>query len=169
MIDADTAAGTLSKHPERLEELSLKMARLLKKLHTTEFEEGKLPDAKDIMRDRMQLPLRKGLITAEDKAAIDGLIDRIPSRNTFLHLDYHPKNIMFCNNELVLIDVGNARLGHPIADLMITYTHCVYIARSLSGYNSEFHERAMGLDHKTLEAVWNVMMPWNVYAELSPR
>ena len=159
MIDADTVAGTLTKRPELLEELGLKMARLMKKLHTTEFDAGTFPDLRDFLRGMVQLPFNMGLITAEDKALIDGLIDRIPGRNTFLHLDYHPKNIMFSNNELVLIDVGEAALGHPIADLMMSYTHCVYIARSWSGAGNDLHEKAMGLDHKTLGALWDVIMP----------
>ena len=159
MIDADTVAETLTKRPELLEELALKMAHLMKKLHTTEFDAGTFPDVRDFMRDRVQLPFNMGLITAEDKALIDGLIDRIPGRNTFLHLDYHPKNIMFSNNELVLMDVGEAALGHLIADLMMSYTHCVYIARSWSGVGIDLHEKAMGLDHKTLGALWDVIMP----------
>ena len=119
MIDADTVSGTLSKHPERLEELSRKMAHLMKKLHTTEFTPGTFPDARDIIHNMVQAPFSRGLITAEDKALIDGLIDRIPSRNTFIHADYHPKNVMLCNDELVLIDVGDSGLGHPMIDLFL--------------------------------------------------
>ena len=163
MIDADTVAGTLNKHPERLEELSLKMARLMKKLHTTEFTPGTFPDARDFMRKHLQLPFSKGIITAEDKAQIDGLIDRIPSRNTFVHMDYHPKNVMLNGNELVLIDVGDAGLGHPIVDLLVTYAHLVFIGRMAEHHGKgdpvvEHHAKTLGLDHKTLAAVWDIMM-----------
>lgn len=59
MIDADTVAKTISKHPERLEELSIKMAHLLKKLHTTEFDTGTFPKMKDILRSFMELPFTR--------------------------------------------------------------------------------------------------------------
>ncbi len=164
MIDADTVSGTLSKHPERLQELSIKMARLMKKLHTTEFALGTFPDARDFMRKHLQLPFSKGIITAEDKAQIDGLIDRIPSRNTFVHMDYHPKNVMLNGNELVLIDVGDAGLGHPIVDLLVTYAHLVFIGRMAEHHGKgdpvvEHHAKTLGLDNKTLAAVWKFMMP----------
>ena len=164
MIDADTAAGTLAKHPERLQELSIKMARLMKKLHTTEFAPGTFPDVRDILHKYMQLPFNKGIITAEDKALIDGAIDRIPSRNTFVHMDYHPKNVMLSNNELVLIDVGDSGLGHPIADLLVTYAHLVFIGRMAEKHGrgdpaAERHAKTLGLDNKTLAAVWEAMMP----------
>ena len=85
MIDADTMSGVISKHPERLEELSVKAARLLKKLHTTEFEPGTFPDARDRQHARVQRAFDMELISAEDKAFADGIIDRIPYRNTFVH------------------------------------------------------------------------------------
>ena len=159
MIDADTVAGTLTKHPERLEELSLKMAHLMKKLHTTEFAPGTFPYAGETLHKWMQNTFKKGLITAEDKALIDSAIDRIPSRNTFLHFDYHPKNIMLSNNELVLIDVGEAGLGHPMFDLILSYRHFVYVGRTLPEHRSKLHEQVMGVSHKMLEAMWNIIMP----------
>ncbi|MBQ7216592.1 MAG: phosphotransferase [Synergistaceae bacterium] len=164
MIDADTVAGTISKHPERLEELSLKMARLMKKLHTTEFAPGTFPDARDILHRWAQLPFRKGLISAEDKALIDGAIDRIPARNTFVHMDYHPKNVMLNDNELVLIDVGDSGLGHPIVDLLVTYAHLVFIGKVAEKHGKDdpaagHHSQTLGLDRKMLASVWEAMMP----------
>ena len=164
MIDADTVAGTLSKHPERLEELSLKMAHLMKKLHTTEFAPGTFPDARDFLHRWAGLPFRKGLISAEDKALLDAFIDRIPDRNTFVHMDYHPKNVMLSNNELVLIDVGDSGLGHPIADLLVTYAHLVFIGKVAAQHGKDdpsagHHSQTLGLDRKMLAAVWEAMMP----------
>ena len=159
MIDADTVSGTLKKYPERLQELSIKMARLMKKLHTTEFTPGTFPDARDILRKVMQRVLDGKFITADDKDFIDGLIDRIPDGNTFVHADYHPKNVMVTNNELVLIDVGDAALGNPITDLLITYSHFVSMARWAAKRGTDAHEQAVGLDWKTLGSMWDIIMP----------
>ena len=159
MIDADTVAGTLREHPERLKELALKMAHLMKKLHTTEFETGTFPDVKDILRGWMQQPFSKGLITAEDKALIYGLIDRIPDRKTFVHLDYHPKNVMLADNELVLIDVGDSGMGHPMVDLLQSYAHFVFLPKFLAQVDNGAHARHMGINAQTLAAMWNIMLP----------
>ena len=159
MIDADTVAKTISKHPERLEELSIKMAHLLKKLHTTEFDTGTFPKMKDILRSFMELPFSKGIITAEDKEAICGLIDRIPDRKTFVHLDYHPNNVMLADDKLVIIDVGDSGLGHPMIDLLSSYSHCMFLPKFLEQVDNGAHAHHMGINAQTLAAMWNIMLP----------
>ena len=157
MINADTVSGTLTKQPERLEELSLKMSRLMKKLHTTEFEPGTFRDARETLHSKLDRPYSMGMINSEDKTSIDELIDRIPYRNTFVHFDFHPKNVMLNDNDLILIDVGGAGLGHPIADLMFSYSHLVSLARITSEDCIPGHKEAIGLDADTLGVMWNVI------------
>ena len=160
MIDADTVSGTIRKHPERLEELSLKMARLMKKLHTTEFETGTFPDVRDKFSMMVRGVYENGFITADEKAIADRVIDRIPRRNTFVHTDFHPKNIMVSGDDLILIDVGDAGLGHPIIELMCSYSLFVFLARySAKSGPGGTHEKNMGLDADTLGAMWNIILP----------
>ena len=159
MIDADTMSAALKKNPERLNELGIKAARLLKRLHTTEFEEGKFPDARGKLHAMMQKVYDKELITAEDKTLVDGIIDRIPYRNTFVHSDFHTKNLMVSGDDLILIDVGDAGLGHPIIDLMISYAQFVALPKDTAEKGIHIHEHIIGLDCKTLGAVWNIMLP----------
>ncbi|MBQ9433299.1 MAG: phosphotransferase, partial [Synergistaceae bacterium] len=87
-----------------------------------------------------------------------------PDRNTFVHMDYHPKNVMLSNNELVLIDVGDSGLGHPIADLLVTYAHLSFIGKVAEKHGKNdpaagHHSQTLGLDRKMLAAVWEAMMP----------
>ena len=159
MIDADTLSAFLRKHPERLEELSLKTARFFRKLHTTEFEPEKFHDPRNRFRMMIQKPFDEGLITSEEKAIAEGVIDRIPYRNTFVHTDFHPKNIMVSGDDLILIDVGGAGLGHPIIDLAISYLHFFALSAESENLGSPIHERIIGLDCKTLITMWDIMMP----------
>ena len=46
-INAQTLGQYITNNPEQLEEYGKKMADLLKKLHSTEFEPGVLPDARE--------------------------------------------------------------------------------------------------------------------------
>ena len=158
MIDADTLAGTLLKHTERLEELSIKTARLFRRLHTTEFERGVFPDARNRLHSIVQRVHDGEFITVEDKALFDEAIDRIPYRNTFVQTDFHPKNIMVSGDDLILIDVGDAGLGHPIIDFLFSYTQFVLLAGECAEYGSDIHERITGLDSKTLGAMWDIIM-----------
>ena len=158
MIDADTMAGVISKHPERLEELSIKAAHLLKKLHTTEFEQGTLPDARDRHHARVQRTFELELISAEDKAFADMIIDRIPYRNTFVHSDFHTKNLMVSGDDLVLIDVGEAGLGNPINDFLVSYMLFVEFGVSMPDMAKAAYVQDMGLDFKTLGEIWNTII-----------
>ena len=158
MIDADTMSGILSKHPERLEELSLKAANLLKKPHTTEFEPGTFPDARDIQHIRVDRAYGMDLISADDKAIADGIIDRIPYRNTFIHSDFHTGNLMVSGDDLILIDVGDSGLGKPINDFLVSYTHFVEMGASMPDKVRAVHEKTIGLDHRTLAEVWKIIM-----------
>ncbi len=160
MIDTDTVSGTIRKHPERLEELSIKMAILMKKLHTTEFETEKFPDARDKFSMMVQGVYENGFITADEKSIADGVIDRIPYRKTFVHTDFHPKNVMVSGDDLMLIDVGDAGLGHPIIDLMCSYALFIFLARySAKPGAVGTHEQNMGLNADTLGAMWNIILP----------
>ena len=159
MIDADTMSGVLRKNPERLNELSVKAAHLLKKLHTTEFDEGTFADARFYPHKMAEAVYKRELISSEDKKAIDELIDRIPYRNTFIHSDFHPNNLLVRGDELILIDVGEAGQGNPIIDLFISYGHFVYLSGLSSRNGDHFHERILGLSAEMLHASWDIILP----------
>ena len=42
------------------------------------------------------------------------MLESIPERNTLLHCDFHVKNIMKQNDDLLLIDMETLSTGHPI-------------------------------------------------------
>ena len=159
MLDAGTVSATLRQHPERLEELSLKTAHLMKKLHTTEFEPGTFPDSRDICREYTAKLHELGLITAEENTFLNTALDRIPYKNTFVHGDFHPNNIMVCGGDLMLIDIGDASLGDPMFDLGISYTHFIRLSRSSAEHGLDVHERVIGLNHKVWGAMWEIIIP----------
>jgi hypothetical protein len=37
-----------------------------------------------------------------------------------IHGDYHPNNIMVCDGELIMIDLGDFSIGHPVFDFLAT-------------------------------------------------
>ena len=58
-----------------------------------------------------------------------------------------------------VIGGGGSGLGNPIADLLVSYAHFVFMSRFSASHGKKNHERAIGLDCNTLGAMWNIMLP----------
>lgn len=126
MVNADTLSSIVNKHPELMAELSRKAGKLLRQLHHTEFKPGILPDILTTWRGTITTLQEHELLSAEEAGSLHAMLDRIPSRNTFIHYDFHGGNILVQGDELILIDVGDASLGYPAVDLA-----CVYLFAEL--------------------------------------
>ena len=119
LLDAATVAERIQEHPERLEELALSCAKLLKKLHETEVPEGQLSRSDKSTHGTIDKVAAD--FTPDEVAKMHALYDSIPRMDRFIHNDYHPKNIMETNGELMLIDLGDASAGNPVIDLIHSY------------------------------------------------
>ena len=122
LLNVRTLGRTIHAEPEKAEYWAEKAARLLKKLHSTEFDE-------DVFDHQASESVKGWLKTVEDKisaqdlARINNAIDRIAVKtNTFVHEDFHSNNIMVQGDELLLIDVDDACIGDPAVDLAGMYT-----------------------------------------------
>lgn len=152
MVEADTLGMFLAKHPEKIEEYTHRMTNLLKRLHCTEFDEGALPDARNLLYHRITIGEDLGLFTREEADKLRSFTDSIPMRNTFVHGDFHPGNIMVKDDELILIDVGDSGVGHPINDLMGMYLMYVVAANANSG------EMYCALGKEPLTRMWPMIL-----------
>ena len=112
-------AERIQEHPERLEELALSCAKLLKQLHETEVPEGQLSRSDKSTHGTIDKVAAD--FTPDEVAKMHALYDSIPRMDRFIHNDYHPKNIMETNGELMLIDLGDASAGNPVIDLIHSY------------------------------------------------
>lgn len=121
LVDAKTLGSVVHNNPEKLREYALQMSALLKKLHSTEMEKDTMPDARMTLRLWADIATKSDFYSNDDMQRVYALIDSIPMRNTFIHGDFHPGNIMVQNGELILIDMGDASVGHPVIDLLGTY------------------------------------------------
>jgi thiamine kinase-like enzyme len=62
----------------------------------------------------------------------------IEKRETLCHFDIHLENIMMCDENLVIIDWVNAKLGNPIMDIARTYIILLqYVKRKANLYLKE--------------------------------
>ena len=121
MMGSKNLSTALLEGEEAVRKYSYEIADLLKQLHTTEFEPGSLPDARDTYRQGAAWLATNGWLTREEYGQLSGLIEAIPARNTFVHQDFHPGNLMLQDGKLVLIDVDDSGMGHPILDMIGMY------------------------------------------------
>ena len=85
------------------------------------------------------------------------LYDAIPEGNRFIHNDYHTKNIMESNGELMLIDLGDAGMGNPVIDLI----HCYMVfeligkgTRNVSDDDISF----IGVRYRDMYRFWDILI-----------
>lgn len=131
MAGAETLAEAVCKNPSRLDELSEKAGRLLREIHSIEFEPGIFPDAVEIWRNDAETIYEHEAISLAERDMLNKILDRIPVRNTFIHNDYHPKNIMLQGDELILIDIAEAALGYPAIDFSSLHFLAVSVAPTM--------------------------------------
>ena len=144
MIDAKSLMQEMASHPEKIDHYANMIADTLKKLHSTEFEEGALPDSRDTFKNDVKESADAGYYSPEEVKRLYKLADDIPYRNTFIHQDFHPGNLMLQNDEIVLIDVEDAGLGHPVLDLSSMYL--VYVTAAEKGWSTKFNVKKEDFD-----------------------
>lgn len=154
MIDAMTLGEAIARQPERLEEYATRMAQMLRELHATEFAPGVLPDARLSLHAWVDVAERSGYYTDKAIVAARKLVDSIPPRNTFIHGDFHPGNIMVTDDdEFLLIDMGDASVGDPVIDLIASYQIMRLVAEQPGGA-----QRYTGLTSEQSLRVWDVFV-----------
>ena len=115
LVNADLVSNYLNKHPEQLEEIAKKYAQAMKQLHNTHVAPNALSSTKVLYRERIE-GLR-AYMTDEEVDMLHWINDAIPEGDTVVHGDYHPKNVMIQDGEIVLIDMADLTAGHPLYDL----------------------------------------------------
>ena len=79
--------------------------------------------------------------------------DRFSAR-IICHGDYHEKNIMLRDGELILIDMAKFTTGHPIFDLSVMYTSNVLVGQS----HPELALKHVGMPYESALKMWELFL-----------
>lgn len=154
LVDGRTLGEAVTAEPDRLDELAVRMAGLLRQLHDTHFEKGQLPDARGIFHGWVDVAERSSLYATGTIERLRRFVDAFGPGDTFVHGDFHPANIMVMpDNELLLIDMGDASMGSPDIDLAGTF-HVLRIAARRPGGA----ERLTGMSPEALDHLWETFV-----------
>lgn len=150
-VKAMSLRQVIANQPERLEELALAKARLLRHLHGLKVPAGTFPSMREIYHQRAAG--LADLLTPEEIALLEEMIDSIPEGLCYLHGDFHRGNIMVRGEELLLIDMADSSQGHPFYDVLGTYMLGMNLAKN---FPEAFVTKLVGWDVKTIERVWTL-------------
>ena len=125
---------------------------MLKNIHSTEVEDGILPDMKETALSWADFV--SAHIPEEQSKKLRALIEAVPKQNTLMHGDYHTNNIMVQNGEPLLIDMDTLCMGHPVFELGSMFNAFV-------GFSELDHQNIMnfmGYNFETAGKFWNMAL-----------
>ncbi len=138
LIDADTLSATLKNEPDQYDAYVSRYVQLFKYIHTIQGNPESFVNIKDIYYKAIDYC--KNYYTDGELSSLKALVESVPDTGTLIHGDYHPNNIMVQHGELILIDMGDMTLGHPIFDFLATAATQVNLVK-LSPQYAEYHTR----------------------------
>ena len=149
LLSAKSFAKLIKAEPEKLDYYVGLYVDLLKKIHATELKEGDMPDMRDVAIDWAEF--LRDYLPADQAEKLVSLVKAVPKDKHMMHGDYHIKNVMMQNGEVLLIDMDTLCMGHPVFELASVFLAYV-------GYSENDHsisESFMGIPHEISEQIWN--------------
>lgn len=151
LINADTLSNRLCADPEKFDEYSEKYSSIVGTLHKTKADRSIFSNIKELYSKWADDML--AFYTPAEVAVLHEVINSVPDRDTFIHGDIHPKNIMVQDGELMFIDMADLTYGHPVFDYAgIALTHIMGAA---------YTKTVLGIDADTANVLYNNMIKFN--------
>ena len=150
MLRAKTLSAFIRENPDSAAEMGKRMGRLLKELHKIEVDTNKFVDVRALFKERVRR--MEKFLTKEETDKLTAVYDCLDERNTVMHGDFHPKNVMYSekNDELLFIDLADMGYGHPLLDLGATCLVMEVFGRATPERLPHF----IGLEYKTSLEIW---------------
>lgn len=149
LLNAKSLNALIISDPAHIDEYIGMYVDLLKKIHATELKPGEIPSMKEVaLRWAGDL---KPHLPADQFEKLTSLVSAVPENFHMLHGDYHTKNVMLQNDEVLLIDMDTLCTGHPVFELASVFLAYV-------GYSEMDHtvvEQFMGLSPETAAYIWH--------------
>ena len=147
LLDCKTL-DKLIQEGEDIENLAKECVKILKKMHTTEMDKDKLTNRKDQIIE--WATSCKEYLSEETEKNLLTFINNIEDANTMIHGDFHIKNLMKQNNEILLIDMDTLSYGNPIFEFGAMYATYVAFACVNQNNTQEF----LGITKEQSEKMW---------------
>lgn len=148
LLNAEVVSHRIMSDRENGEMYMRKFADLAREMHTTDIASSDLPSYKELYRRKLETALPH--LTAEEREACLKIYAAIPDGTQMLHGDFHPKNVMIQDGEMMLIDMGDISKGHPLMEIMHFYSALPGLAKAMPQYCMQY----IGLDAEMCIKGW---------------
>lgn len=148
LLNATSFAKLITKENRPIEEVAAMSVDLLKLIHSTVIKPETMPDMKAVALDWADF--LKDYLPEDKWTKLHQLIADVPEDMHMMHGDYHIKNVMLQNGEVLLIDMDTLCHGHPIFELASVYN-------AYQGYSDVDHEVVkdfIGLSYEDARRFW---------------
>lgn len=152
LVDAESLSHVLRDHPERFDEFAQQYVDIFRNFHTTSVRDGEFPSIKDIYHD--YIAGCADWYTDDELDLLRAVVDSVPDRGTLIHGDYHANNILVADDELIMIDMGDVSVGHPIFDFLATAA----TQANLVELNPAFAEVHTGMPVELIKRLWSYLL-----------
>lgn len=142
LLNARSFSKILSESPERMAWCVNEYIRLLRSIHSITVPDGKLPSIKD----ETLAAIRRILPNLPEECAekLISMAEAIPETNNLIHGDYHTRNIVLADGEVMLIDMDTLSVGHPIFEFAQIFNSYIGfsefdndVVKAFQGFNQE--------------------------------
>lgn len=152
LLNAKSFAKLIAADPDGLEGYVRRFVDLMKLIHGTDVKPGVMPDMKAVALDWADF--LRDYLPEEKWRKLHDLIAAVPEKHTMLHGDYHTKNVMLQNDEVILIDMDTLCTGHPVFELASVYNAFVGFSELDESVSMDFQ----GLSRETCLKIWDLVL-----------
>lgn len=153
LLSAKSFAKLIKAEPENIDKYVGLYVDLLHKIHGTEVRPEDMPDMRDVAIDWVNF--LKDYLPEDKWAKLLSLVEAVPVSHHMLHGDYHIKNVMMQDGEVLLIDMDTLCQGHPVFELASMYNAYVGFAELDHNVSMDF----LGISHDTSVVIWKKSLP----------
>ena len=152
LLNARSFAKLIAADPDGLEGYVRRFVDLMKLIHSTVVRPGAMPDMKAVALDWADF--LKEYLPEESWQKLHDLIAAVPESLHMLHGDYHTKNVMLQNDEVILIDMDTLCAGHPVFELASVYNAFVGFSELDENVSIAFQ----GLSRDICLKIWDLVL-----------
>lgn len=148
LLNAKSFAKIIIEDPNKLDEVIKMSVDLLKKIHGTVVKKGDMPDMKEVVLGWADF--LKDYLPEDQFNKLHSLVEAVPQDNHMMHGDYHLKNVMLQDGEVLLIDMDTLCMGHPIFELASVFNAYIGFSELDNSVSMSF----LGIPHETAVKIW---------------
>ena len=152
LLNAKSFSKLIAADPDGLEGYVRQFVDLMKLIHDTTVKPGVMPQMRDVALDWADF--LRDYLPEEKWQKLHDLVAAVPEQLTMLHGDYHTKNVMLQNGEVILIDMDTLCTGHPVFELASVYNAFV----GFSELDESVAMKFQGFSAETCRRIWELVL-----------